>query len=69
MKLSFLIVFFFLVSCSVSFDKAERIYICGDHPCANNKEVQEYFNNNVKELLINIARRKHVIRYIVNYYK
>ena len=33
------------------------------------KKNQEYFNNNVKELLINIARRKHVIRYIVNYYK
>ena len=59
MKLSFLIVFFFLVSCSVSFDKAERIYICGDHPCANNKEVQEYFNNNISIEVYSIDSEKN----------
>ena len=23
------------------------MYICGDHPCKNNKEIQEYFDNNI----------------------
>lgn len=47
MRLALLIVFLFLVSCSTQFAKVERIYICGDHRCVNDKEVKEYFNNNI----------------------
>ena len=25
----------------------KRVYICGDHPCVNNKEVKDYFDNNI----------------------
>ena len=28
-------------------EKVDRMYICGDHPCKNNKEIQEYFDNNI----------------------
>ena len=32
--------FFFLVSCStISNSKVKKVYICGDHECANKKEL------------------------------
>ena len=37
----------FLFSCVTPFEKVDRMYICGDHPCKNNKEIQEYFDNNI----------------------
>ena len=47
MKL-FLFFFLFLISCgSISSEKSKRIYICGDHECKNNKEINEYFKNNI----------------------
>jgi len=47
MRFIFPILFLLLLSCSSPFEKVEHIYICGDHPCANDKEAKEYFNNNI----------------------
>tara|TARA_B100000586_G_C20101901_1_gene425293 strand:+ start:522 stop:1028 length:507 start_codon:yes stop_codon:yes gene_type:complete len=47
MRFIFPILFLLSLSCSSPFEKVERIYICGDHPCANDKEAKEYFNNNI----------------------
>ena len=44
----FVIFFFFIVGCnSLSSDKTSKIYICGDHECANKKEINDYFKNNI----------------------
>ena len=45
----FLFIFFFiLVSCTtISDSKVKKIYICGDHECANKKEMNDYFENNI----------------------
>ena len=44
----FLFFFIFVFSCS-TFDntKTKKIYICGDHPCANKREIKNYFDNNI----------------------
>ena len=43
-----LIFFFILVSCStISNNKVKKVYICGDHECANKKEINDYFKNNI----------------------
>ena len=43
-----LIFFFILVSCStISNSKVKKVYICGDHECANKKEINDYFKNNI----------------------
>ena len=40
--------FFFLVHCSsITGDKTQKIYICGDHECADKKEINNYFKNNI----------------------
>ena len=47
MKILF-IFFFILVSCSTINDsKVKKVYICGDHECANKKEINDYFENNI----------------------
>ena len=43
-----LIFFFIIVSCTtISDTKVKKIYICGDHECANKKEMNDYFENNI----------------------
>ena len=44
MRFFLFIIFLFLFSCS---NKAAQVYICGDHPCVNKKEMKEYFDNNI----------------------
>jgi len=44
MRFFLFIIFLFLFSCS---NKAAQVYICGDHPCINKKEMKEYFDNNI----------------------
>ena len=40
--------FFFLAHCSsITGDKTQKIYICGDHECADKKEMNNYFKNNI----------------------
>ena len=58
MKL-FLFFFLFLFSCgSISGEKSKRIYICGDHECKNNKEINEYFKNNISIEVYTITSSK-----------
>ena len=43
-----LIFFFILASCSsINNNKVKKVYICGDHECANKKEINDYFKNNI----------------------
>ena len=52
-----LIFFFILVSCSTTNDnKVKKVYICGDHECKNNKEINEYFENNISIEIYTISR-------------
>ena len=44
MRFFLFIIFLFLFACS---NKATQVYICGDHPCVNKKEMKEYFDNNI----------------------
>ena len=44
MRLFLFIIFLFLFSCA---NKVTQVYICGDHPCVNKKEMKEYFDNNI----------------------
>ena len=37
----------FLLNCSNPIVGDKHVYICGDHPCANKKEMNDYFNNNI----------------------
>ena len=47
MKFLLFFIFLFLFNCSSPLSSEKRFYICGDHPCVNNKEVQDYFDNNI----------------------
>ena len=44
MRFFLFIIFLFLFNCS---NKVTQVYICGDHPCVNKKEMKEYFDNNI----------------------
>ena len=44
MKVFLLLITFFLFSFS---GNVKKVYICGDHPCANKKEMNDYFDNNI----------------------
>ena len=44
MKIYLFIIFFVLVGCT---SKSSQIYICGDHLCADKKEMRDYFKNNI----------------------
>ena len=44
MRFFLFIIFLFLFACS---NKITQVYICGDHPCVNKKEIKEYFDNNI----------------------
>ena len=58
MRFFFLTLFLLSLSCSTPFSKVERIYICGDHPCKNDKEAKEYFNNNISIEVYSIVSDK-----------
>ena len=50
----FLIIFLFIiVACSSN--NVKKIYICGDHPCADKNEVENYFNNNISVEVFTIS--------------
>ena len=61
MKTFLLFIFLFLLSCSNPLGGEKRVYICGDHPCVNKKEVEEYFNNNISIEVYTIVsdKQKH----------
>ena len=46
--MKYLFFLFFLTHCSsITGDKTQKIYICGDHECADKKEINNYFKNNI----------------------
>ena len=55
MRFFLFIIFLFLFSCS---NKVTQVYICGDHPCVNKKEMKEYFDNNISIEVFTIAPDK-----------
>jgi len=60
MKFLLLFLFLFLFSCSIPIGGEKRVYICGDHTCANKKEVKEYFDNNISIEVYTITSDKDV---------
>ena len=59
MKYLLYIFLFFLISCSTPFSKVERVYICGDHECKNDKEIKEYFANNISIEVFTVEASKN----------
>ncbi|MAV57024.1 MAG: hypothetical protein CBE07_000770 [Pelagibacteraceae bacterium TMED247] len=59
MKYLIFILFFFIYSCN-SLSKSEKVYICGDHPCVNKKEIKEYFDNNISIEVYTITSKKQI---------
>ena len=47
MKYLFFLIFFLAHCSSITGDKTQKIYICGDHECADKKEINNYFKNNI----------------------
>tara|TARA_B100002052_G_scaffold298853_1_gene333838 strand:- start:3994 stop:4500 length:507 start_codon:yes stop_codon:yes gene_type:complete len=58
MKFLLYILLFFLISCSTPLSGVKRIYICGDHPCKNDKEARDYFDNNISIEVYTISTEK-----------
>ena len=51
-------IFLFLLSCSSPIGGEKRVYICGDHPCTNKNEIEDYFNNNISIEVYTISSDK-----------
>ena len=47
MKYLFFLIFFLAHCSSITGDKTQKIYICGDHECVDKKEMNNYFKNNI----------------------
>ena len=58
MKFFLIIIFLIFFGCSGGLNKVEKVYICGDHPCANKKEAEEYFDNNISVEIYTISSDK-----------
>ena len=43
MKLIYSFIFLLLISCNT----VKKDYVCGDHPCIDKKEFNEYFSKNL----------------------
>ena len=55
----FLLLLIFIFSCSnLNNYGTKKIYICGDHPCANKREVKSYFENNISIEVYTVASKK-----------
>ena len=58
MRILLILIFLFITGCSGPLNKVEKIYICGDHPCVNKKEAEEYFDNNISVEIYTITSDK-----------
>ena len=58
MKVIKIILFLFIIQCVGPLNKVEKVYICGDHKCANKAEAEEYFNNNISIEIYTIETKK-----------
>ena len=47
MKILFIFLFILAGCSTISDSKVKKVYICGDHECANKKEINDYFDNNI----------------------
>ena len=47
MKYLFFLIFFLTHCSSITGDNTQKIYICGEHECADKKEINNYFKNNI----------------------
>ena len=58
--MKFLKIFFllFIIQCAGPLNKVEKVYICGDHRCANKAEADEYFDNNISIEIYSIETKK-----------
>ncbi len=44
----YLIIFILICGCSsIGSNNYKKVYICGDHECKNNREINDYFKNNI----------------------
>ena len=64
MKVIKIILFLFIIQCAGPLNKVEKVYICGDHKCANKAEAEEYFNNNISIEIYTIDTKKEDNEYI-----
>ena len=62
MKLIYSIFFLLILSCST----VKKEYVCGDHPCINKKEFNEYFSDN---LIVEIKSQKNTKNKKVDLFK
>tara|TARA_Y100001970_G_scaffold261782_1_gene345252 strand:+ start:1062 stop:1559 length:498 start_codon:yes stop_codon:yes gene_type:complete len=55
----FILLLIFIFGCSnLNNYGTKKIYICGDHPCANKREVKSYFENNISIEVYTVASKK-----------
>ena len=55
----FVLLLLFILGCSnLNNYGTKKIYICGDHACANKKEVKNYFENNISIEVYTVASKK-----------
>ena len=57
MRILLFFLFLFIFSCN-TFSDSERVFICGDHPCANKREVKNYFDNNISIEVYTVTAKK-----------
>ena len=53
MKRIYIIIFLFFLGCTTN-----KVYICGDHRCKDNNEIEEYFNNNISIEVYVVQKQK-----------
>ena len=53
MKRIYTIVFLFFLGCTTN-----KVYICGDHRCKDNNEIEEYFKNNISIEVYVVQKQK-----------
>lgn len=58
MKFLNIIFLLFIIQCAGPLNKVEKVYICGDHRCANKAEADEYFDNNISIEIYSIETKK-----------
>jgi len=58
MRYFLLSLFLLFANCSSPIGGEKRVYICGDHPCKNNNEIEDYFNNNISIEVYTISSDK-----------
>lgn len=61
MKILNFLILILLFGCT---SQANKVYICGDHPCKDKKEINEYFNNNISVEVYVVESKKQIMENI-----